>query len=125
LDIKYQGIIWVGINVENLEVAINFYEKTLGLTLVRATDDAAHFDVGSGALLELFSGGKSSHGPKGADKQSSIVALGVGNLTKAVEILKRRGVLFIEIGGPPDNLSWATFTDSEGNRIEVKQIADA
>jgi predicted enzyme related to lactoylglutathione lyase len=90
-DIKHQGIIWIGINAGNLEVAINFYEKTLGLPPVRATNDAAHFDVGSGALLKLFSG----------------------------------GVLLIEIGGPSDNLSWATVTDPQGNRIEVKQIADA
>ena len=92
LDIKYRGIIWVGIHVENLEVAINFYEKTLGLPLVRATDDAAHFDVGSGALLELFSGGKSSPEPKGAYKQSSMVALPIICPGRHLQIQKAIGL---------------------------------
>jgi catechol 2,3-dioxygenase-like lactoylglutathione lyase family enzyme len=34
MDIRYQGLIWVGIHVESLDVSINFYKNILGLPLV-------------------------------------------------------------------------------------------
>ena len=55
---KYQGLIWAGIYVEDLEACILFYQNVLGLPLLGQGKDWAHFDSGAGTLLELFTGGQ-------------------------------------------------------------------
>jgi predicted enzyme related to lactoylglutathione lyase len=125
MDINYRGIIWAGIHVENLELAIRFYRDTLGLSLLGGNAHYAHFDAGADGLLELFSGGKSSPSPKGPKAQSTMVALRVENLAFTEEILRKRGVRFTENSGTFENMSWSTLVDPEGNCIEIKQISEA
>lgn len=125
MEINYRGIVWAGIHVENLELAIGFYENTLGLSLLGRNAHYAHFDAGAGGLLELFSGGKSSPNPKGPEAQSTMAALRVESLALTEEILRKRGVRFTENSGTFENMSWATLVDPEGNCIEIKEIADA
>jgi predicted enzyme related to lactoylglutathione lyase len=125
MEISYKGIIWAGIHVENLELAISFYRNTLGLPLLGRSADYAHFDAGAGGLLELFSGGKSSPKPKGPEAQSTMAALRVESLAFTEDILRKRGVQFTENRGTFENMSWTTMVDLEGNCIEIKEITDA
>lgn len=125
METNYKGIVWAGIYVEDLELAIGFYKNTLGLSLLGRKADYAHFDAGAGGLLELFSGGKSSPKPKGPEAQSTMAALRVENLAFTEEILRNRSVQFTENSGTFENMSWATIVDLEGNCIEIKEITDA
>src|SRR5436190_23983685 len=99
LRMKYQGLIWVGLSVEDLASSISFYKDVLGLPLLGQGADWAHFDSGNGPLFELFSGGKAALQPKTPDQQSLVVGLRVDNIDSAIAELKQRGVKFIgEIG---------------------------
>ena len=121
---KYLGLIWAGVNVENLAVSVAFYQSTLGLRLLGQGPDWAHFDAGAGTLLELFTGGTASSAPKRPDQQSIVLGLRVDDLDGAVAELKAKGVHFKpEESGEFEGTRWAHFTDPEGNRLEVKEIA--
>jgi len=54
---NYRGLIWAGIYVQDLDAFIAFYRDVLALPFLDRGDDWAHFDSGSGTLLELFTGG--------------------------------------------------------------------
>ena len=122
MGIKYKGFVWLGIYVEDIETAIEFYSNTLGFTMLGRKEHYAHFDAGNGSLLELFTEGKASTTPKGTEKQSTMTALLVDNLEKTKAVLKSRGVRFTDNEGVFENQRWATMVDLEGNRIEIKQI---
>ncbi len=122
MTIKYSGIIWAGIHVEDLNAATDFYQHQVELPLLREGNGYAHFDAGSGDLLELFSGGTCSSTPKSEESQSTMIALRVDNLADAEEVLRKRGIRFTDNYGTFENMSWATFVDLEGNCIEIKEI---
>jgi predicted enzyme related to lactoylglutathione lyase len=120
---EYLGLVWAGIHVEDLAASISFYQDVLGLRLLGQGGEWAHFDAGAGTLLELFTGGKSTVEPKRPDQQSIVLGLRVADLDRAVAELKQKGVPFIpEAGGEFEGTRWAHFFDSEGNRLEVKEI---
>jgi predicted enzyme related to lactoylglutathione lyase len=86
-------------------------------------EDWAHFDSGTGTLLELFTGGKSTQDPKKPDQQSIVLGLRVDHLDRAVSELKQKGVQFIPEGsGEFAGTRWAHFSDIEGNQLEVKVV---
>ncbi len=74
---EYRGLIWAGIYVEDLEACISFYQKVLGLPLLGQGEDWAHFHLGAGTLLELFTGGKRRQEPKQPNQQSIVLGLRV------------------------------------------------
>ena len=120
---RYQGFIWAGIYVRNLKKSIAFYRDVVGLFLLDQGEDWAHFDTGAGTLLELFTGGSSSSGPKTPEQQSIVLGLRVENLEHAVSELTQRGVHFIPgTSGEYAGTRWAHFYDVEGNRLEVKEV---
>jgi len=120
---NYQGLIWAGIYVEDLEASISFYQNVLGLPFLDKGDDWAHFDSGAGTLLELFTGGKRRTKAKNPDQQSIVLGLRVEDLDRAVAELKQKGVQFIPEGsGEFAGTRWAHFSDVEGNRLEVKEL---
>ncbi len=92
---KYEGLIWAGIYIQDLEASISFYENVLGLPLLNQGEDWAHFDLGAGTLLELFIDGKRRQEPKKPDQQSIVLGLRVDNLDRAVSELENKGVQFI------------------------------
>jgi len=119
---KYLGIVWAGIFVEEMETSISFYRDVLGLQFLGKGDDWAHFDAGNGGPLELFSGGKASPAPKGPDQQSITIGLRVENLDSAIMELKQRGVRGFEDIGEAEGARWANFSDLEGNQLELKEV---
>lgn len=119
-----QGIVWAGLQVENLAAAISFYRDVIGLPLRRSGADYAHFDAGGGALFELFSGGKAAAAAKDSAQQPLQIALRVGDLAAEVARLKARGVTFVSEIESFRSQSWATFVDLEGNRMELKSSSE-
>jgi len=120
---KYLGLVWAGVHVEDLAVSVSFYQNTLDLPLLGQGPDWAHFDAGAGTLLELFTGGTASGDPKQAHQQSIVLGLRVDNLAGAVAELTAKGVHFIPgESGEFEGTRWAQFMDPEGNRLEVKEI---
>jgi predicted enzyme related to lactoylglutathione lyase len=118
----YQGLIWAGLYVEDLEACVTFYQDVLGLPLRRKRADSAHFDAGNGVLFELMSGGKASSTPKGTDRQPFVLGLRVDDLESVMLELKDKGVSFTDDVGEYKGTRWAQFLDPEGNRLEIKQI---
>ena len=120
---RYQGLVWAGVHVQDLEASISFYQDTLGLPLLGRGPDWAHFDSGAGTLLELFTGGTATPEPKQPHQQSIVLGLRVEDLDRAVAELKGRGVSFDpKESGEFEGTRWAHFTDLEGNQLEVKEI---
>lgn len=119
---KPQGIIWIGISVEDLAAQVVWYRDILGLNLRRQGDGWAHFDAGGGAILELMSGGQASRETKGADRQSIVFGLQVTDLDQAMVEMRARGVVFPDEPEQFKNQRWAYFSDPEGNRLEIKEI---
>lgn len=120
---NYQGLIWAGVYVEDLDAAVEFYRHMLGLPFLGKGEDWAHFDAGAGAMLELFTGGNAQASAKTPAQQSIVLGLRVDDLDRAVETLEGRGVQFIPGGrGESGRERWAHFYDLEGNRLEVKQL---
>lgn len=117
-----QGIIWVGISVEDLAAQIIWYRDVLGLNLRRQGDGWAHFAAGGGAMLELIAGGQASSEAKGVDRQSIAFGLQVSDLDQAMAEMRARGVVLLGEPGQFKNQRWAYFTDPEGNRLEIKEI---
>jgi predicted enzyme related to lactoylglutathione lyase len=122
-DMSYQGLVWAGVYVQDLDAAIAYYRDVLSLPFLDRGEDWAHFDSGAGTLLELFTGGTSRQAPKKPDEQSIILGLRVDNLDSAVRELTDRGVRILPGGsGEFAGTRWAHFTDLEGNRLEVKEL---
>ena len=120
---KYLGLVWAGVYVQDLETSISFYQNTLGLPLLGQGTDWAHFDSGAGTLLELFTGGTSAREPKKPHQQSIVVGLRVDDLDEAVARLQEKGVSFNPgESGEFEGTRWAHFTDPEGNQLEVKEM---
>jgi len=116
---QYQGFIWVGLTVENLEASVAFYRDVIGLRLLGQGDDWAHFDAGGGALFELMSGGKASSQPKTPAQQPLVVGLRVKDMDGPMADLQAKGIVFTETGQFEDT-RWAHFSDPEGNQLEIK-----
>ena len=94
---KYQGFIWGGLYVEDVERAILFYRDVLGLPLLRRGESSATFAFPNGALFGLFSGGIASSTAKTPEQQSLELGFRVNDLDAASEELEAKGVQFVAI----------------------------
>ena len=120
---KYLGLVWAGVHVEDLESSISFYQEALGLPLLGRGTDWAHFDSGAGTLLELFTGGTATPQAKGPHQQSIVLGLRVEDLDRVVAELEEKGVRFNPgESGEFESTRWAHFTDPEGNQLEIKEV---
>ena len=118
---KYRGISWAGLYVEDMEKAIAFYREVLGLPFLRQGEGWAHFDASNEALFELFSDGKASSAPKGPEQQSLSIAFRVDDLNSSMEELRDRGVDFVGEIGQWRSQRWVYFSDPEGNLLAIKE----
>jgi len=119
---KYLGLVWSGLFVENLAASIIFYKDVMGLPLLGEGENWAHFDTGNGTLFEIFSGGKASPQPKSPPQQSLVLGLRVDDIDNAITELERKGVNFLGEVGEFEGTSWIAFSDPEGNQLEIKEI---
>jgi len=110
--------VWgVTLFVSNLEKAVAFYEKTLGLTKKYQYSSYAGFDCG-GVEIGLI--------PKEnikREEDAPVVELIVDNVDETCRMLKAKGVKFAK---EPHDETWggrqATFLDLDGNKLEITQI---
>lgn len=119
---RYQGLIWAGLFVEDMEASVSFYRDVLGLSLLGQGEGWAHLDAGNGALFELMGSGKASQEPKEPDQQPIILGLRVEDLDSAIAELQQKGVNFTSDVGEFEDTRWVHFTDPEGNRLEIKEV---
>jgi catechol 2,3-dioxygenase-like lactoylglutathione lyase family enzyme len=103
--------------VSNLDKAMAFYEKTLGLNKKYQYSSYAGFDCG-GIEIGLI--------PKEnmkREEDAPVVELIVDNVDETCRALKAKGVEFVK---EPHDETWggrqATFLDLDGNRLEITQI---
>lgn len=122
---KYNGYIWAGLFVADLEKEIAFYRDAIGLPFIKQEGAFAFFDAGNGDLFELWPMGVPSPAPKTPAQQSLKVSFRVDNLDEAVAELTARGVQFIDGIGEKDGTRWAIFVDPEGNLLELKQLPES
>jgi predicted enzyme related to lactoylglutathione lyase len=97
---------------------VAFYRDTLGWTLqAHAEGEFAFFDMGSpGARLAIYPGRQTGS----AIENHWFIVIDVENITAAVSQLAARGVDVGEIMDVPHGRA-ATFSDPEGNVIELHQ----
>ncbi len=123
---EFQGLVWAGLSVEDMDRQIAFYRDAVGLKLLRQGGEGAarwaHFSAGSGGLFELSAGGKASASEKGADQQSLSVGFLVDNLDEVMSLMERNGVRFSGEISEFRSQRWVYFLDAENNRLEIKEV---
>ncbi len=108
-----QRINQIGVNVKDINRAVNFY-KTLNLPLLFSTDTMAFFDCnGTRILLSLPEKEEFSH-------PSSVIYFQVENIRETYDNYKNNGVSFIDephiVAKMDGTETWMTFfKDTEGN----------
>lgn len=63
-----QSLHHIGMNVSNLDISVDFYQRAIGFTLIRrwkGEPDVAMMDMGDGGMLELFQRPEELKGTKG------------------------------------------------------------
>lgn len=110
-----KGIAHAGLKAQDLASLSAFYEARVGLTLVERHDGCHIFDVGAGALFEIWSGGNASPNKKSPSQQSVRVCFLVERLEPSIEHLRSRGVAPIGEIGSYLGTRWVHYTDPEGN----------
>ncbi|MDI6690392.1 MAG: VOC family protein [Candidatus Bathyarchaeota archaeon] len=105
--------------VSDLEKAVEFYEKTLGLEKKYEYSSYVGFECG-GVEIGLIP--KLARGQKVSPLSPSVEFL-VDDVEKVCGELQRKGVKFMkELHDEPWGGRQATFTDPDGNILEIAQI---
>jgi catechol 2,3-dioxygenase-like lactoylglutathione lyase family enzyme len=111
--------VWaVTLTVADLERAVRFYEKTLGLAKKYQFGDYAGFDCG-GTEIGLRTWGGLARPRQG----EPCIDLAVDSVDRAFEALSASGVEFVK---EPEDVQWgariAVFTDPDGNTLQLTEI---
>lgn len=104
--------------VADLAAMVRFYETTLGLPVVERNERFVAFG-GAGAPLALEAGGPPADGPRGKERNPTLVQFVVDDIAASVAALDGRGVAIegaIRRGGFG---ALAFFRDPEGNRLAL------
>jgi len=101
--------------VEDTDRAVNFYQNTLGLQMVKREDAWAEFETEG---LRIGLNGREPHGAR-AEGGPVLTFQPEGGLEAAIEDLKGRGVEFPAEISEHDWGRVATFKDSEGNDLQL------
>lgn len=108
--------------VADLAAMMRFYVDVLGLSVAEENARFVAFG-GGGAPLALEAGGPTAAGPRGKDRNPTLVQLAVVDIDAAVVTLAARGVpIEGEVKRGPFG-ALAFFRDPEGNRLALLQAA--
>jgi catechol 2,3-dioxygenase-like lactoylglutathione lyase family enzyme len=112
--------VWsITFHVSNLEKAAKFYEETLGLEKKYEYSSYVGFECGG---VEIGLAPKITEGQKVSPLSPSVEFL-VDDVEKVYRELKNKGVKIIkELHEDPWGGKQATFTDPDGNILEITQI---
>lgn len=106
-------------HVSNLEKKAKFYEETLGLEKKYEYSSYVGFECGG---VEIGLAPKLTEGQKVSPVSPSVEFL-VDDVEKVYRELKNKGVKFVkELHEEPWGGKQATFTDPDGNILEITQI---
>lgn len=107
---------YVVLYVDALEPMVEFYEADLGLPVGQRSERFVTF-TGPGAPLALETGGPPPSGPRGRERNPTLVQFVVTNLDAVIERLARRGIC-VEAGRRRGAFGSLAFVrDPEGNRV--------
>lgn len=111
------------IYVSNMDRAVDFYTKTLGLPLAgRWGDEYAGIDIGKGLAIGLHPA-RSPHSPKPGSSGAIQIGFSVdGSLDDVVEDLKARGVAFRGPIVDDAQVRLAYFGDPDGNDLYLIEV---
>ncbi len=109
------GIGHTGLRAQDLTSLSLFYERTVGFDLVERHEGCHIFDVGAGALFEIWGGGTSSDSRKSPALQSVRVCFLVERLEPVIEALSTQGLASFGEIGSYRGTRWIHYTDPEGN----------
>ena len=109
----------VTVIVSNLDKAVDFYTKTLGLKLTMLAKGNWATIAAPGLTIGLHP--SSAHGPQPGNSESLSIGLEVDDLSKAMEELKGKG---IEFGYVMDDkeVKVAFFKDQDNNPLYLAQV---
>jgi predicted enzyme related to lactoylglutathione lyase len=119
LRLDYQSIGLAGVAEEEPGAAFAWYRDVLGLPI----GSDSRFELGDGAVFEVLSFGVASGPPKTPAQQSALVAVEVVDLDATASSLEQRDVLFTGGVEKDGDARAIEFTDWEGNRIQIRQLA--
>ncbi len=107
--------------VRDMDRAVAFYERRVGLQLLRRDgDEWAEFDAGGPRLALHGTGAREREVPPGGT-----AALRVGDLDLARVALEERGIVFDErVGEVPGRARFASFSDPDGNRLQIIEYTE-
>ncbi len=108
----------VTVMVSNLDNAVKFYTEILGLKLLFLAKDNWATISAPGLTIGLHPA--SEHGPKPGNSESLSIGLGVEDLAKSMEELKKRGVVFSHVLDDTQ-VRIAFFTDPDNNPLYLSQ----
>jgi len=110
-----EGVANVWVPVEDTDRALDFYQNTLGFSLVKRDGRWAEVEIGG---LNIGLNGRE---PRGAGSGGGIVVTfqPEAGLDATIEDLKARGVQFPAEVSEHDWGRVATFKDSEGNDLQL------
>ena len=109
----------VTVMVSDLDKAVKFYTEVLSLKLIFLAKDNWATVSAPGLTIGLHPA--SEHGPKPGNSESLSIGLGIDDLEKSMEELKKRGVVFSHVldDGP---VRLAFFTDPDKNPLYLSQM---
>ena len=113
----FKNINVVSYDVSNWDQAKKFYSETLGLGEPSFLGDEFGWAEWGGENETHFALNKSAHSPSG--NGGAIVVFTVEDAYKAVEELRKRGVKCEDVVPIPGMVTYATFYDLEGNKLQM------
>ncbi len=111
-DISYDVLDW--------QRAKKFYSETLGLPVAAfISDEVGWMEFGEKEGTHLAIGLWRGPGPVPPREGGGIAIFEVDDAYKAIEELRKRGVRCEDVVAIPNMVTYATFYDPEGNRLQV------
>jgi len=116
----FKSLGWVSYNVTDWQRAKKFYGETLGLPVAWFQDDKVGWmefgeKEGTHIAINLWQGPD----PVPPRDGGAIAIFSVDDAYKAVAELRKRGVKCEDVHAVPGMVTYATFFDPEGNRLQV------
>lgn len=118
---KTEGFHLAWIVVKDLDKAIDFYTKTVGLQLKELHQEFRWAELGgpNGATLGIGEENSQSEIPAGGN---AVVTITVENMDKSLDHFKSKGAKLVgDVLEIPGHVKMQTFTDRDGNTLQLVQ----
>ncbi|MBI3764219.1 MAG: VOC family protein [Chloroflexi bacterium] len=115
----------VSYNVTNWQRAVKFYSETLGLPVTWSSEEAGWAQFGRDGETQIAINLWRGPDPVPSREGGATVIFAVDDARKTVVELRKRGVKCDDAVEIPGMVTYATFFDPEGNRIQIAQSPQA